>query len=203
MIFRWNSEERISIRSITKEIKEGRSTSFHAFLVLHKVSFICSILARVRFSTILGEDSVRIAWNLNVRESRVKFSRDENYSRDIARNYSVSRFTIKPLLNQSSGFIDRANNFLFFYSLLTNLSNFQFQKNNLTVVDQVYLDIMIDDHPVGRIVIGLFSDVVPKTTKNFLTLATTGIGGKTYKHSKFHRVIKKFMIQGMNSTGII
>ncbi|XP_043794771.1 peptidyl-prolyl cis-trans isomerase A2-like isoform X1 [Apis laboriosa] len=71
-----------------------------------------------------------------------------------------------------------------------------FEKNNLTVVDQVYLDIMIDDHPVGRIVIGLFSDIVPKTTKNFLTLATTGIGGKTYKHSTFHRVIKKFMIQG-------
>ncbi|XP_003400106.1 peptidyl-prolyl cis-trans isomerase 6 [Bombus terrestris] len=67
---------------------------------------------------------------------------------------------------------------------------------NLTVTDQVYLDIMIDDHPAGRIVIGLFGDVVPKTTKNFITLATDGVGGKTYKGSRFHRVIKKFMIQG-------
>lgn len=70
------------------------------------------------------------------------------------------------------------------------------EDGSLTVTDQVYLDIMIDDHPAGRIVIGLFSDIAPKTAKNFITLATTGIGGKTYKGSRFHRVIKKFMVQG-------
>ncbi|XP_066587845.1 peptidyl-prolyl cis-trans isomerase 6-like [Prorops nasuta] len=64
------------------------------------------------------------------------------------------------------------------------------------VTDQVYLDIMIDDYPAGRIVIGLFGDVAPKTVNNFISLATTGINGRTYAGSMFHRVIKKFMIQG-------
>ncbi|XP_076167947.1 peptidyl-prolyl cis-trans isomerase B [Ptiloglossa arizonensis] len=67
---------------------------------------------------------------------------------------------------------------------------------DVSVTDQVFFDIMIDDHPVGRVVIGLFGDVAPKTVKNFVTLATTGVAGKTYKNSRFHRVIKKFMIQG-------
>ncbi|XP_076632943.1 peptidyl-prolyl cis-trans isomerase B isoform X1 [Colletes latitarsis] len=70
------------------------------------------------------------------------------------------------------------------------------ENDSLQVTEQVYFDVMIDDHPVGRIVVGLFGDVAPKTVKNFVTLATTGVAGKTYKGSRFHRVIRKFMIQG-------
>lgn len=71
-----------------------------------------------------------------------------------------------------------------------------FQAETFQVTDQVYFDITIDDHPVGRIIIGLFGNIAPRTVKNFITFATTGIDGKKYEGTKFHRIIKKFMIQG-------
>ncbi|KAK0162944.1 hypothetical protein PV327_006670 [Microctonus hyperodae] len=70
------------------------------------------------------------------------------------------------------------------------------QAASYLVTDQVFLDIMIDDYPVGRITIGLFGEAAPKTVKNFITIATEGINGRTYAGTKFQRVIKKFMIQG-------
>jgi cyclophilin family peptidyl-prolyl cis-trans isomerase len=44
----------------------------------------------------------------------------------------------------------------------------------------------------GSITIELFADQTPKTAENFLKLAQTGF----YNDTKFHRVIKDFMIQG-------
>jgi peptidyl-prolyl cis-trans isomerase B (cyclophilin B) len=69
-------------------------------------------------------------------------------------------------------------------------------------LSQVFFDIDIGGQRIGRIVIGLFGDIVPKTTKNFKTLAE-GSGKdpkESYKGSRFHRVIKDFMIQGGDFT---
>ncbi|KAI6815774.1 Peptidyl-prolyl cis-trans isomerase [Hortaea werneckii] len=65
----------------------------------------------------------------------------------------------------------------------------------------VFFDMTLGGEPLGRIKMELFANTVPRTAENFRQFCT----GETknhlgrpqgYKGSKFHRVIKEFMIQG-------
>ena len=72
---------------------------------------------------------------------------------------------------------------------------------------RVFLDLNIGGERVGRVVIELFADKVPKTAENFRLLCTgeRGTGrwsGKRlhYKSAPFHRVVPGFMCQGGDIT---
>jgi peptidyl-prolyl isomerase D len=69
-----------------------------------------------------------------------------------------------------------------------------------------YFDISIGGNPAGRIIFELYSDLVPRTAENFRALCTgeRGIGTQgvplRYAGSRFHRVIRGFMLQGGDFT---
>jgi len=100
-------------------------------------------------------------------------------------------------------------NFLFLF--LVTISVFGFYNNIAVqaddsknkagpkVTDKVWFDVNIGDTFAGRIEIGVFGKTVPITAKNFIELAKKP-KGEGYKGSKFHRIIKDFMIQGGDFT---
>jgi peptidyl-prolyl isomerase E (cyclophilin E) len=68
-----------------------------------------------------------------------------------------------------------------------------------THLPRVYMDLRLGQKDLGRVVIELRSDIVPKTVENFRQLCChqQGFG---YRGSTFHRIIPGFMLQGGDFT---
>eukprot|EP00736_Rhodelphis_marinus_P009909 Rmarinus@m.1502 len=89
----------------------------------------------------------------------------------------------------------------FFCPIARGLRRLSSNPKDANITHKVYFDVQIGSKDEGRIVLGLFGDVVPQTVENFRALAT-GEQGFGYAGSRFHRIIRDFMIQGGDIDGL-
>jgi hypothetical protein len=78
---------------------------------------------------------------------------------------------------------------------------------DLVVTDRVFFDITVNNQAAGRITMGLYGEIQPRTVRNFLAMSTgsEGVSAETgkpmhYQGTHFHRIIPNFMIQGGDTT---
>jgi Cyclophilin type peptidyl-prolyl cis-trans isomerase/CLD len=64
-----------------------------------------------------------------------------------------------------------------------------------------YMDVSVDGKQLGRVVFELFWAEAPKTAENFRALCVGDVDPKlSFKGSRFHRIIPRFMVQGGDIT---
>ncbi|WIA23099.1 hypothetical protein OEZ86_010004 [Tetradesmus obliquus] len=66
----------------------------------------------------------------------------------------------------------------------------------LAVTQKVEFNISIGGKPAGSVILGMFGNAAPKTVQNFVSICKGAKGSPSYVGTKFHRVIKDFMVQG-------
>jgi len=103
--------------------------------------------------------------------------------------YSIAKTAMKIFIGLSIAFL--------IFSLLPSES--EGQASGPKVTHTVTFSLTVGGQPIGDVKIGLFGKTVPKTVDNFYQLAQKPVG-EGYKGSKFHRVIRDFMIQGGDFT---
>ncbi|KAH1109142.1 hypothetical protein GLYMA_04G004300v4 [Glycine max] len=83
---------------------------------------------------------------------------------------------------------------IFLILALSGSKRVEEKEEELEITDRVFLDVDIDGQRLGRILIGLYGKVVPKTVGE---KGKNASGVKLhYKGIPFHRIISGFMIQG-------
>jgi cyclophilin family peptidyl-prolyl cis-trans isomerase len=109
--------------------------------------------------------------------SKLKEWYRNKYNIDVVKNQEIEEEYTEDSFNET---VDEA------------ITQFVNENNNKMDRQKVYLDVSANNKYIGRIIIELFNEIVPKTANNFYELCKN----KKYQNTKFHRIIKDFMIQG-------
>jgi len=126
----------------------------------------------------------------------------------LIQNYSAG--DLRSLINSIANQFDGVQDFIANYTPPNSASDTERNTNRQVEEPQgnprVFFEVSIANASVGRIVMELYSDIVPRTAENFRCLCTgergMGVKGKPlhFKGSVFHRIIPNFMIQGGDFT---
>lgn len=65
----------------------------------------------------------------------------------------------------------------------------------MNIRPKIYIEFATKNSKIGKVVFELFNDIVPKTVRNFMTLALNK-SNPTYLGCTIHRIIPGFVIQG-------